>query len=41
MRSRFLYSVMAVVLLAGCVPLEERTAHFENKWPATTVTHLD
>jgi putative adhesin len=41
MRSRFLYSAMAVALLAGCMPLEERTAHFENKWPSTTVTHLD
>jgi len=41
MRSRFLYPVMAVALLAGCVPLEERTAHFENKWQATTITHLD
>ena len=41
MRSRFLYPVMAVALLAGCVPLEERTAHFENKWQAATITHLD
>jgi hypothetical protein len=33
--SRSVYSLLAVSLLAGCVPLEERTAHFEKKWPAT------
>jgi len=41
MRSRFLYSALAVALLAGCMPMEERTAHFENKWPAETIKHLD
>lgn len=41
MRSRFLYSAMAVALLAACMPMEERTAHFDNKWPAETIRHLD
>ena len=41
MRSRFVSSALAVSLLAACMPMEERTAHFENKWPAQTVTHLD
>jgi len=41
MRSRFVSSTLAVALLAGCVPLEERTAHFENKWSVPTVTRLD
>ncbi len=33
--SPVVYSLLAVSLAAGCVPLEERTAHFEKKWPAT------
>ena len=41
MRSRFVSSALAVTLLAACMPMEERTAHFENKWPAQAVTHLD
>jgi putative adhesin len=41
MRTQFVSSALAVALLAGCVPLEERTAHFENKWSDPAVTHLD
>ena len=41
MRSRLVSSTLAVALLAGCVPLEERTAHFENKWSQPAVTRLD
>ena len=39
--SRAFYSLLAVTLVAGCVPLEKHTARFEKKWPATTVTRLD
>ncbi|HEY8131409.1 MAG TPA: DUF4097 family beta strand repeat-containing protein [Thermoanaerobaculia bacterium] len=39
--SRVICSFVGVALLAGCVPLEERTARFEKKWPAATVTHLE
>src|SRR5438067_3194238 len=39
--SRAIYSLLAVTLVAGCVPLEQHTARFEKKWPATTLTHLD
>ena len=41
MHSRFVSSALAVALLAGCVPMEERTAHFENKWPEPKVTRID
>jgi putative adhesin len=40
-RSRAIYSLLAVTLVAGCMPLEQHTARFEKKWPATSVTHLD
>jgi hypothetical protein len=39
--SRAIYSLLAVTLVAGCVPLEQHTARFEKKWPATNVTQLD
>src|SRR5256885_12705972 len=39
--SRAIYSLLTVTLVAGCVPLEQHTARFEKKWPATTVTHVD
>jgi hypothetical protein len=39
--SRAIYSLLAVTLMAGCVPLEQHTARFEKKWPASTVTRLD
>jgi hypothetical protein len=39
--SRAIYSLLAVTFVAGCVPLEQHTARFEKKWPATSVTHLD
>ena len=39
--SRAIYSLLAVAMVAGCVPLEQHTARFEKKWPATTVTRLD
>jgi hypothetical protein len=39
--SRAIYSLLAVTLVAGCVPLEQHTARFEKKWPASTVTRLD
>src|SRR5437870_11336282 len=39
--SRAIYSLLAVTFVAGCVPLEQHTARFEKKWPATTVTRLD
>lgn len=39
--SRVVYSLAGVALLAACVPLEERTARFENKWPAEKVTRLE
>ena len=38
---RAIYSLLAVTFVAGCVPLEQHTARFEKKWPATNVTHLD
>ncbi len=41
MRPRLVYSLFAVALLAGCVPLEERSAHFDSKWPAANLTHLE
>ena len=41
MRRQFLVSLAAVAALATCVPLEERTAHFETKWPITNVTNLE
>jgi len=41
MRLRFLSSALALALLAGCVPLEERTAHFENKWADPALKRLD
>jgi hypothetical protein len=39
--SRVISSLIGAALLAGCVPLEERTAHFENKWPAAAINHLE
>ena len=39
--SRAIYSLLAVSLAASCVPLEQHTARFEKKWPATSVTHLN
>lgn len=39
--SRAIDSLLALAFVAGCVPLEQHTARFEKKWPATTVTHLD
>ena len=41
MRLRFVSPALAVALLAACVPAEQRTAHFEGKWPAQSITHLD
>jgi len=41
-RSRVIYSLLGSVLLfAACVPLEERTARLERKWPATSITRLE
>jgi hypothetical protein len=39
--SRVIYSLLGIAILAGCVPLEEHTARFEKKWPATAVNHLE
>src|SRR6266550_434271 len=39
--SRAIYSLLAATIVAGCVPLEQHTARFEKKWPATAITHLD
>jgi hypothetical protein len=39
--SRAIYSLLAATLVAGCVPLEQHTARFEKKWPATAITRLD
>jgi len=39
--SRAIYSLVGLTLLAGCIPLEERTARFEKKWPAANITHLE
>jgi len=39
--SRVIYSLVGVAFLAACVPLEERTARFENKWPGANVAHLE
>src|ERR1700731_1689615 len=39
--SRAVYSLLAVTLVAGCVPLEQHTARFEKRWPASTVARLD
>lgn len=41
MRLRLVSPALAVALLAACVPMEERTAHFDGKWPAQGITHLD
>jgi putative adhesin len=41
MRRQIFLLLIAVALLAGCVPLEERTAHFENKWPAANIKRLE
>src|SRR5207253_2507192 len=41
MRPRLVYSLFAVALLAGCVPLEERSAHFDSKWPAANLARLE
>ena len=38
---RAIYSLLAVTLVAGCVPLEQHSARFEKKWPATTIARLD
>src|SRR5207302_8460661 len=38
---RLIYSLLAVGLVAGCVPMEQRTARFEKKWPASEIHHLD
>jgi putative adhesin len=40
MNARIVSPLLALALLSGCVPLEERTAHFEGKWPAGTVTNV-
>lgn len=40
-RHRFFYPFVALALLAGCIPGEERTARFERKWPATAVNRLE
>jgi hypothetical protein len=39
---RAIYSLLAAAtLVAGCVPLEQHSARFEKKWPATTIARLD
>jgi phenylpropionate dioxygenase-like ring-hydroxylating dioxygenase large terminal subunit len=40
-RSRVIYSLLGAAVLTACVPLEERTARFERKWPATSITRLE
>jgi hypothetical protein len=39
--SKAVYSLLAIGLIAGCVPLETHTARFENKWPASGIARLD
>lgn len=41
MRRKSLSLLAVLALLGGCMPMEERTAHFENKWPANGVTDLN
>ncbi|HJT16980.1 MAG TPA: DUF4097 family beta strand repeat-containing protein [Thermoanaerobaculia bacterium] len=41
MRQRSLPLIAALALLTGCVAAEERTAHFEQKWPANGIGELN
>jgi hypothetical protein len=41
MRQRSLSLIAALALLSGCVAAEERTAHFEQKWPASGIGELN
>src|SRR5579872_7172537 len=41
MRRKSLSLLAVLALLGGCMPMEQRTAHFENKWPANGVTDLN
>lgn len=39
--ARTIYSLVAVGLLAACVPLEQHNATFQTKWPATDIHRLE
>lgn len=41
MRRTLVPLLTGVVVLAGCIPLEERTAHFENRWPSANVSRVE
>lgn len=41
-RNRIIYSLAAVLLMAGCgAVMERRTAHIEKHWPAGTIRHIE
>ncbi|HEY6843355.1 MAG TPA: hypothetical protein VI391_04250, partial [Thermoanaerobaculia bacterium] len=41
MRQRSLSLIAVLTLLTGCIPAEQRTAHFEQKWPASGIGELE
>ena len=40
-RNRAIYSLSAMLLVAGCAVMERRTAHIERHWPAGAIRHIE